>query len=128
MSQLSILGRGWPFPIVPARTHGFDYVQGASCVEQAIRLILDTDPGERLMRPTFGAGLRRYLQQPNTVAVRALIEHDVGTALALWEPRISVRGVDVDPGEDPALVVIQINYVHVRDQRPGNFVYPFYLR
>ena len=34
------------------------------------------------MRPTFGCGLRRYLGEPNTVAVRALIRHDVELALA----------------------------------------------
>jgi hypothetical protein len=32
------------------------------------------------------------------------------------------------PGDDdPALVYIVIAYLHVRDQRPGNLVYPFYL-
>jgi hypothetical protein len=33
----------------------------------------------------------------------------------------------VDEGEDPALVLITIQYTHVRDGRPGNLVYPFYL-
>ena len=28
---------------------------------------------------------------------------------------------------DPALVLIRIAYVNVRDNRPGNLVYPFYL-
>ena len=79
------------------------------------------------MRPTFGCGLRRFLMQPNTVATRALIQHDVELALATWEPRIQVSAVDVSPGDDPALVYIQVAYLHVRDGRPGNLVYPFYL-
>jgi hypothetical protein len=103
------------------------YTEGPEKVSQAIRLILETEPGERVMRPTFGCGLRRYLMKPNTTTTRALIQHDVTTALAAWEPRIDVRRVQVDPGDDPSLVLIDIAYVHVRDGRPGNLVYPFYL-
>ena len=44
-----------------------------------IYLILETEPGERVMRPGFGCGLRRYLMKPNTSATRALIERDVET-------------------------------------------------
>jgi phage baseplate assembly protein W len=64
---------------------------------------------------------------PNTVATRSLIERDVVDALTRWERRIQLRNVSVVPGADPALVFIAISYVHVRDGRPGNFVYPFYL-
>ena len=127
MSTLRYLGRGWNFPVAPGAAGTLEYVLGPDKVRQSILLILETEPGERIMRPTFGCGLRRYLMKPNTVAVRALIQHDVARALSLWEPRIQLRSVTVSPGEDPALVLIAISYVHVRDGRPGNLVYPFYL-
>jgi len=126
MTTLAYLGKGWTFPVVPQGA--LPYQDGPEKVRQSIELILDTEPGERVMRPTFGCGLRRFLMQPNTVATRALIQHDVELALASWEPRIQVTQVSVTPGEDPALVYIQIAYVHVRDGRPGNLVYPFYLQ
>lgn len=103
------------------------YADGPEKVAQSIRIILDTDPGERIMRPAFGCGLRRYLMRPNTSATRALIRHDVEQALATSEPRINVNSISVDPGEDPSLVLIRIAYIHVRDNRPGNLVFPFYL-
>jgi hypothetical protein len=120
------LGRGWRYPVLPG---GGDlvYEEGAEKVRQAIWLILDTEPGERVMRPTFGCGLRRYLMKPNSAATRDLVRDDVAQALATWEPRIDVGAVSVDEGEDPALVLITIQYTHVRDGRPGNLVYPFYL-
>jgi phage baseplate assembly protein W len=80
------------------------------------------------MRPTFGCGLRRYLMKPNTVATRSLIERDVVQALGQWEPRIRLERVTASAGDDPALVLLAIAYVHVRDGRPGNLVYPLYLR
>jgi hypothetical protein len=46
----------------------FELVSGPDKVRQAIWLILETEPGERLMRPAFGCGLRRYLMKPNTSA------------------------------------------------------------
>jgi phage baseplate assembly protein W len=112
--------------VLPAEGDLF-YEQGAEKVRQAIWIVLDTEPGERVMRPDFGCGLRRYLARPNSSATRALMAQDVSRALARWEPRIDVKGVSVDEGDDPALVLVQVSYTHVRDGRPGNLVYPFYL-
>lgn len=121
------LGQGWGFPLGVDQTGRLPFAQGAGKIQNSIRLILDTEPGERIMRPSFGCGLRRYLMQPNTVTTRALVQRDVEFSLSTWEPRITLRGVSVTPGEDPSLVYISIAYVLVRDGRPGNFVYPFYL-
>ena len=127
MSALSFLGNGWKFPVAPVTEGRLAYAAGSDKVAQSIWIILDTTPGERVMRPTFGCGIRRYLMAPNTSATRALITSDVELALANFEPRITVTDVQADPGDDPALVLIRIAYVHVRDNRPGNLVYPFYL-
>jgi phage baseplate assembly protein W len=124
MTTLRSLGRGWSFPVVvDPGAGGLDYLEGPAKVHQSIRLILDTEPGERVMRPTFGCGLRRYLMKPNTVAVRALIKHDVELALGTWEPRIQLTSVDVTPGDDPSLVEIAIAYTHVRTGSPDNVNY-----
>ena len=62
MSTLSFLGRGWVFPVSPdERARNLKYIGGPEKVRQSIQIILDTDPGERIMRPSFGCGLRRYL-------------------------------------------------------------------
>jgi hypothetical protein len=121
------LGRGWAMPMFPTREGQLAYADGPEKVRQSIYIILDTEPGERIMRPSFGCGLRRYLMKPNNTATRALIQRDVESALASWEPRISVSNVNVEPGEDPALILIQIEYMHLRNGRKDNLVYPFYL-
>lgn len=128
IGPLRLLGTGWNFPIAPdSRTGGLRYLNGPDKVRQSIWIVLDTEPGERIMRPSFGCGLRRYLMKPNTSATRALIQHDVERGLSLWEPRIELQGVRVDPGDDPSLVLIQISYIHRADRRPDSIVYPFYL-
>lgn len=123
-----LLGTGPAFPFAPQTAQReIPYLDGPEKVRQAIWIILETEPGERIMRPRFGCGLRRYLMQPNTPATRAQIRRDVERALTNWEPRISVEEVQVEPGADPSLALIAIRYTHQRDGSPGNLVYPFYL-
>ena len=123
----AFLGCGWSLPLAPTRDGRLAFADGPEKVRQSIYIILSTDPGERVMRPSFGCGLSRYLMRPNNTATRTLIQRDVENALASWEPRISVSSVIVSPGDDPALVLIQIDYVHLRTGRQDNLVYPFYL-
>lgn len=121
------LGRGFGFPVAPLAARGFPLVDGPEKVEQSIRIILETEAGERLMRPDFGCGLRRFLMRPNSVELRALLAREVARALARWEPRIELEDVRADAGDDPSVVLVRISYTHVRDRRPGNLVHPFFL-
>lgn len=123
------LGSGWNFPVLPSTAdRSLVLASGPDKVRQSIWLILETEPGERIMRPQFGCGLRRYLMKPNNSATRALIQNDVMRALSLWEPRIKLQQVNVEPGGDPSMVLIRIHYIHVRDGSSDNLVFPFYLQ
>jgi phage baseplate assembly protein W len=112
---------------VPGDSGALPQADGPEKVRQSIAIILDTEPGERLMLPRFGCGLRRFLMQPNTAATRAAMQREIQAALATWEPRITLERVDVLPGQDPAMVLVQVAYQHLRDGRRDNLVYPFYL-
>jgi phage baseplate assembly protein W len=123
------LGTGLRFPLRPDdRTGALPTVAGMELVRQSIEQILDTEPGERIMLPAFGCGLRRYLMEPNNLTTRTGMAEDITTALGRWEPRIRVTNVAVTAGEDPSLVWIEITYVRLADLRQDNVVYPFYLR
>lgn len=121
------LGRGLAFPLLPTAGR-LGIAIGPDAVAQSIIAILDTEPGERVMRPDFGCGLRAFLMEPNSVATRARIQREVASALRIWEPRIVLEAVEVVPGQDPAQILIGIAYVHVRDRRPGSVVYELALR
>ncbi|MGN6526336.1 MAG: GPW/gp25 family protein [Burkholderiaceae bacterium] len=121
------LGAGLGQPLVPGASGALPRVGGPEKVRQSILTILDTDPGERVMRPGFGCGLRRYLMAPDNPATRAGIEREVTNALALWEPRVKLVGVAVSPTDDRSQVLIEIRYAHVLDGRQDILVYPFYL-
>ncbi|MER5728114.1 GPW/gp25 family protein [Streptomyces sp. NPDC002138] len=121
-------GAGGSGPAADGRPGAPAWLSGTAVIRQSIETILDTEPGERVMRPTFGCGLRRHLMAPNTPATRTAIGAEIGEALTRWEPRIRVTEVAVTPGEEPTMVWIDIAYIRLLDLRPDNLVYPFYLR
>jgi phage baseplate assembly protein W len=123
------LGSGLRFPIRPDPVTGrLAGNTGMERLRQSIEQILDTEPGERIMLPAFGCGLRRYVMEPNTLTTRTAMREDITAALEQWEPRIRLTNVAVTPDEEPSLVWIEIAYVRLADLRPDNLVYPFYLK
>jgi uncharacterized protein len=124
----SRLGSGWSFPVLPRPVTGdLAFAVGTEKVRESILLVLLTEPGERVMRPSFGCGLRRFLAEPNTVGTRARLVREVTTAIETWEPRVRLREVTADPGEDPSLVLLTIRYEHARDASEGLILLPFSL-
>jgi phage baseplate assembly protein W len=121
------LGSGWAFPVRPTGG-GLRYVRHEEDIEQAIQIVLLTGQGERPMLPTFGAGLRDFVFEPNSPPTHRALEDAVKRALVDWEPRIDVEKVSVVPDDDePNLLLIQVDYVVRATNSFYNRVYPFYL-
>ena len=101
---------GWPLlPLLQQGTLNYPTLEAS--VNQSIRVILLTQPGEQLMRPIFGAGLQRFLHEPGTLVTRRRIQDAIAESLALWEPRIIVDRIEVWESEDrPDAVRIEIVY------------------
>ena len=123
------LGRGWAFPDGLGQDDEIAMVADADDIRQSIRLILETDPGERVMRPDFGAGLRRLLFEPLNTHTLVMVQHRVEEALVAWEPRITVDQVTVS-AEEASLgrLLIRIDYEIRATNTFYNLVYPFYLQ
>lgn len=123
----SFLGVGWAFP--PCALNGAASVAVYETdVEQAIRIILSTDWGERVMRPDFGAGLHDFVFGPINQTTLQRIQTRVQQALIEWEPRIDVESVTATASrETPNLLLIQIVYRVRVTNTLQNLVYPFYL-
>ncbi len=128
----TVLGVGWGFPVerenAAQKTGCFTVASYEESVDQAIRIILSTMKGERVMRPDFGCGLQELVFEVNNSATRGMAEFEVKEALLKWEPRIDVLDVQaVAGGDHNEMLVISIDYrIRVTDTR-ANLVYPFYL-
>ncbi|HEV8561864.1 MAG TPA: GPW/gp25 family protein [Actinophytocola sp.] len=121
------IGAGWAFPLGVGPQGGIALVRREVELEQAMRLILSTYPGERPMRPEFGSRIRDFVFRPVNIETIAELSHEVRNALLRWEPRVNIEAVLVipDPSDEGALY-IDIQYVVKDTNDRRNLVFPFY--
>ena len=123
----SFLGSGWAFPVKPVNGR-LSYAKYEQDIEQAIRIVLLTEQGERPMLPQFGAGVRNFIFEPNSPATHRAMEEKIRHALIDWEPRINLERVEAVPdSENPNLLLIHVDYLVRATNTFYNRVYPFYL-
>ena len=127
-SAKAFLGHGWAFPVMPATDGTIAMADYETDVRQAIHIILGCNPGERAMRPDFGAGLNALLFEPINQTTMALAQYRVQQALILWEPRIDSVGVTVTADPPNGLLTFDIRYRVRTTNTFYNLVYPFYVR
>src|SRR5947207_15491241 len=126
--SLDVIGRGWEFPIDVNSRGGIALAEGDEEIRQAVLLIVRTRLGARVMRPGFGCRIWELLFAPNNAATWTLAEHHVKEALGMWEPRIEVDAVRAGPDPDePAMMLIEIEYLLRATHDRRSLVYPFYL-
>lgn len=117
MKRRSLFGQGLSFPPRVGPDGRLAWSAGEQNVQESIRLILMTTPGERLMRERFGCGLRQFLFEPNTVTTRELIRQRIIQAIGRWEPRVRVQEVLVEKDSaDPRIAAVTIYFRLVATQ------------
>ena len=124
--EADFLGRGWAFPVKSGADGDVALAVDEEDVREAVRLILETEPGERVMRPDFGAGLRGLVFDPINTTTLALVRHRVEEALTAWEPRIDVDRVIAVADQESAEVKIELDYRMRATNDVRNLVFPFY--
>ncbi len=122
------IGQGIAFPLRIDHTGGLALSRGADAIDSAVRAILATAPGERLMRPQFGCRIWDLLFEPINDNTLGLMAQAVRDALSQWEPRAVVQDVTVQPDtEADGAVLIHITYAVRATNDRRNLVYPFYV-
>jgi uncharacterized protein len=108
----------YPFRIDPASGQAAQ-TGYAKHVDQMIRQVLLTAPGERADLPEFGCGLRQLIFAPHSQALDATTRILVQQALDRWlSDQVTVQKVTVGPpadGQEEQLLV-EIDYILVETQ------------
>jgi phage baseplate assembly protein W len=92
-------------------------IDGRGCTRQAdeevwirglVEQVLFTAPGERVMRPDFGCGLRQLIFAPNSPELAATIRALVEGALQQWlGDLITVEAIEADSDEGTLVVIVR---------------------
>ncbi len=124
---MSFTGRGWAFP---PKLDDRDHVEMAEDdmdIRQAMRIIIGTALGERVMHPDFGCRIHELIFDPCNATTAATAERYVREALLRWEPRIRIEKIIATPEHDHGALVIEIVYEIKGQNDRRNLVFPFYL-
>lgn len=126
-STRRFLGQGWAFPVAVDGSGEIALAVDDEDIRQAVRIIVETDYDERVMRPDFGSNLSAVVFDPITSTTAALLGHRIEQALVEWEPRID--SIDVVVATDPprGRVDITVTYRVRATNTFYNLVYPFYV-
>ena len=124
------LGRGWAMPVDVDPGTGFIATAAyEEDIRQAIRIIIETAPGERLMRPNFGCGIHDMVFEAVDSTTLQRMRSEIEEALRRYEARIEVVGVTIDEdATSQGTLLIELEYRVRRTNQIGNLVFPFYYR
>jgi phage baseplate assembly protein W len=86
-------------------------------IVQSIKAILSTYPGERIMQPLFGSRVKEYLFGQLDIGTLDLIEAEIETAIARWEPRVRVGRIDIEIDPDRNIIRFYVSYTVIRSGR-----------
>jgi len=125
----TFLGRGWKFPVgVDPQTGRISTSEYEQDIQESIRIILATAPGERLMRPDFGCGIHDLVFATISRATIGLFESRVREAIVKFEARIEVISLDVSTRDaDKGKLEVRLTYLVRETNNEFNLVFPFYL-
>ena len=87
-------------------------------VKESIKNLVLTDRGERLMQPNLGGNVSSMLFENMTPASLKLIEDQIKSTLALYEPRANVQDVIVNGSLDNNTVRVKVVFYIVNIEQP----------
>jgi uncharacterized protein len=122
------IGRGWAYPPQLNDRNRISTVTDDLEIRQALYIIINTYPGERIMRPEFGCYIQDLVFMPANQQTAVVAERYVREAVTRWEPRIELREVKVTPGNhERGELVIELEYQIKQENDVRSMVYPYYL-
>ncbi len=122
----TVLGTGLAFPLGVDDRGRIALAREEIDVEQAIRIILSTAPGERPMRPEFGCAVHDCVFERIEADTLARIDQAVRVALDRWEPRVAIEDIVFESRREGELLV-HLRYRVRATNELRNLVFPFYV-
>jgi phage baseplate assembly protein W len=123
-----VIGSGLAFPLGVDQRGAIALTRVDAEIEQAIKLILGTAPGERPMRPQFGCEIHDLIFDTIDAAMVGTMDTAIRRSLDRWEPRIEVEAIDFDLTRTAQGVLDVLIHYRIRaTNRRNNLVYPFYV-
>ena len=102
-------------PLTYDKSEDGPYALNKSLIETAkqnLKMLVLTNPGERIMNSDFGVGLSRLLFQPDTQELREQIEERISSQIRKYLNYINVQEINISPvgSNEENTIFINIKY------------------
>ena len=87
--------------------------------------LLLTDAGERVMNPTFGCDLKRFIFEGITESNINNLKESLANNIAVFVPEVSVTDIIIVPNTDFNAIDLTINYILRISQTPDQVTVQF---
>jgi len=130
-SDSRFLGTGWSFP--PAFNKNSDamgvvMVSHEQDINESLCILLGTSPGERVMSPAYGCGLKKVVFENFDASVATALKDTIARAILFFEPRITLENIEVDSSDVyQGCIRFCLDYTVRSTNNRSNIVYPFYF-
>jgi phage baseplate assembly protein W len=127
--EKTFLGTGWSFPPAFERTVGVVMVSDEDDIQQSLTILLSTDPGERIMNPSYGCPIRALVFEGVTANFEAQLKYAIKQAILYFEPRITLDDIIIDKQRMiDGVLDLHLYYTVIITNTRHNMVYPFYIQ
>lgn len=125
----TFLGTGWSFP------PSFDLAKRKAVmvsededIEQSLIILMSTNPGERVMQPSYGCGLKRMVFEHMNESAITEIKDLIEKAVLFFEVRVTLNTVQVDTSEMfEGVLRLRLDYTVRTTNARANLVFPLYI-
>ena len=133
MQRDSFLGTGWGFPVTFEKSENGNckvrMVQKIEDIYESLMILFTTRPGERVMRPDFGASLEDVIFEPANESLLAYLRELIEQAILFYEPRVELERVRISSTQGVGgLIFIELDFKIRATNNRFNYVYDYYLR
>ena len=88
-------------------------------MKQNLKMLVLTAPGERMMNPEYGVGLRNYLFDQNVGSVQSNLSSAIQNQARRYMPFLKIVEISFPESENPNVLNVRIRYsipnVNIRD-------------
>jgi phage baseplate assembly protein W len=126
-TDIAFLGTGWHFPPEFSLRAGVRMASAEEDIRQSLCIVLATAPGERVMRPAFGTGVKQYIYESINETTITVLKDAIRRAILFFEPRVVVERIDAGTAQaHDGRLDFSIDYTVISSNARHNIVYPFY--
>jgi phage baseplate assembly protein W len=108
----------YPFAINAATGRLREERDNDEYIRQLIKQVIFTGPGERINQPQFGAGVRRLVFAPNSIAGASLAQTLIYQSLTTWmSTLIKVNDVKAEAEQEKLLITVDYTVLQRNERR-----------